>query len=502
MADFLGKKIVKTIKNLENKTKLICTFAGTALAVILYYLITSDYTCLYVLPLLMFAAAVIYGLKEPEENIFFLCFLVCFFTFLLGRRFLQRITGDSGSDFSAAIEVHTDLCLSIALLGLLLGYAGIDQLGHSKNLSGKQGTVSVQSRQSDMGAFCKVMFFLTYCFWMWNLLDIVFFVMKNGYSAYYLSYSSQVPRLVQIAGSLAPAFYFIFLSAMPTRKESIVPTILYCAYCVTSLATGRRLTFLAGMMIVAAYWLCRNRFAEQGKPWVSRKLLLGAGISIPILLMAMYLFEYIRSDSKVGNAADYFPLFGFFIRQGVSVNVIKYAELFEEQMNPDACYSLYSTLKWLKGNQLTELLQIEIPFAFGKQSMETAIFGTYLADFVSFYANEKNYLAGMGYGSSYVAELNADFGYLGVFLGSVLYGGTIGLTYKIAPKNGRSWLFAAGLYSADVMLTAPRASFDACFIKLLYVDFWMPVVLVMLYLRREKLRQLLTGWKKNRDKRA
>ena len=40
---------------------------------------------------------------------------------------------------------------------------------------------------------------------------------------------------------------------------------------------------------------------------------------------AMYLFEYIRSNNYVGHANDYSPIVGFFVRQGTSVNAVKYA---------------------------------------------------------------------------------------------------------------------------------------------------------------------------------
>ena len=219
-------------------------------------------------------------------------------------------------------------------------------------------------------------------------------------------------------------------------------------------------------------------------------------VAAPVLLMGMYLFEYIRPGAAVGSAADNFPLFGFFMRQGVSVNVIKYGKYFEEQMNPDAHYALYSTLKWINGNTLFELLGVELPFAFGKQSVETAINGTYLADFVSFHANRDSYLAGQGYGSSYVAELYADMGYTGVLLGSVLYGAVIAGVYRFAPRKGYCWVYAMGLFAADSLLTAPRASFDACFVKPLYVDFWMPVVIVLAVYHRETIMCWLNRLKK------
>ena len=199
------------------------------------------------------------------------------------------------------------------------------------------------------------------------------------------------------------------------------------------------------------------------------------------VLMFMYFFEYVRSEHAVGIASEYSPLLGFFVRQGTSINVIKYAELFEERLNPDAYYSLYNTLKWLQDSWIDYLLNLNLNFEFGRQSLETAISGTSLADFVSYNANPTTYLTGMGYGSCYIEELYVDFGYIGVFLGNVIYGILLCVLLKNAVNKGNIWKIAIGLFMIDAIFKAPRATFDAFWGSFLYFNSWGPFLLIFIF---------------------
>ena len=136
----------------------------------------------------------------------------------------------------------------------------------------------------------------------------------------------------------------------------------------------------------------------------------------------------------------------------------------KQRLNLDAYYSLYNTLKWLSDSWIDHLLNLNLNFEFGRQSLETAISGTYLADFVSYNANPTTYLTGMGYGSCYLEELYVDFGYIGVFLGNVIYGILLCVLLKNAVNRGNIWRIAIGLFMIDAIFKAPRATFDAFWI--------------------------------------
>lgn len=451
---------------------------------------TQNYNLILVLSCIVFVGGVLYALRDIYKNIFLIAFLICFLTFLLGGQILNRIMQVYGYNFPNDIEVHTDLVLLISLCGLLFGYVIAEKI-KIKGIN-HRSTYYIdynKSHYKNIRKISKYYFIATYLFWILILVDNVFFVAQYGYTSYYLFYSSRVPAILREIGYMAPVALFIYLATMPKKKEAKIPIIMYAGYLLLSLGTGRRIYFMTGILIIFAYMMLRNVIAPEETPWVSTSGLLKICALVPVLLIVMYLFEYFRSEHYVGEASQFSPLVGFFVRQGTSVNVIKYTELFSSRLNPDAHYSLYNTLKWLQNSWINEVFNLDLTFAFGKQSQATATFGTYLADFVSYNANSSIYSLGMGYGSCYVEELYVDFGYWGVFGGNVLYGILLCKLLKVAMNQGNIWMSAIGLYMIDAIFKAPRATFDSFFGSLLYFNSWGPLVLVFLLVAFFEKRQ-------------
>lgn len=438
---------------------------------------------LWLLLVVVFTGVLLYTLMDIEHNIFFGCFLLCVFTFLLGGQVINKFVTVYHGAFTAKTEIHADICLLISLIGLAIGFIALDLTYKRKGRAPKPHRITRASENAPvMRECCKILFFCCFPFWVISLVEVIVFVVGNGYTQYYLSFTSHLPEVIRLISYAAPTFLFLFLATLPSKREARLPLILYAIYITASLGTGRRLTFVAGLLIIFAYLIFRNKTEPGRRPWLSGKFLIAVGVAGIVLMCLMYLFEYIRSDSYVGSANQYFPLVGFFVRQGTSINVIKYAHRFQNLMNPDAWYSLYNLLKWVDGSLW------DLPYEFGRQSVATALGGTSLADFVSYHGNLDNYLAGIGYGSSYIAELYADFGYAGVFGGNILYGAVFCGLFKIAPQRRNVWVFAVGLCMLHSLFTAPRANFDAFFALLFYTEIWLPVLCMLIVVRNKKIR--------------
>lgn len=445
----------------------------------LYILAAEKYSLLIILPCIVFAGGILYAVRSFYDNIFLFCFLLCLFTFLLCGQVINKFMHVYGYNFSNEIEMHADIVLLISLIGLLSGYIITNHC--SKNKSGKARVAYNTSYCKSIRYISKLYFYATYLLWILTLLDTILYVVQYGYASYYLSYSSRIPALIREIGYMAPVALYIFLAAMPGKKEARLPLIMYILYSLLSLGTGRRIHFMTGLLFVFAYMMFRNVICPEEEPWISKKTIIGICIAVPVLLGSMYIFEYVRSEYSVGTASQYSPVAGFFIRQGTSINVIKYTELFKDRLNPEAHYSLYNTMQWLQGNIIDKFLDLDLSFQFGKQSKSTASYGTYLADFVSYNANASIYLAGMGYGSCYIEELYVDFGYMGVFLGNVLYGFLLCKLLRNASSQRNIWLTAIGFFMVNELFKAPRATFDAFFGRFLYFSYWGPIVLIYIF---------------------
>lgn len=443
---------------------------------IMMYFLTGNESMLLLATCITFGILILYVVNNLYDHVFLFCFLVCFFTFLLSGQILNKFMQVYHFNFSNEIEVHADICLLVSLVALIVGYYLTGKV--SITIGKRKGTAwNYLSFDYDNSSYCnirkisKTMYYCFFVFWMLTLLDVVLFVTQNGYTSYYISFKSRIPSIIRQIGYMAPTTLFIYLATMPSKKDAKVPLLLYVLYAFITLGTGRRINFITSLLIVFGYMLCRNVInPDEKKPWLSKKMIIVVVISIPVLLTTMYFYEYIRSTSVVGTASDYSPIVGFFVRQGTSINVIKYGEQFKNQLNQDARYSLYNTLQWLQNSPLNFIFGLD--FSFGNQSMLTATNGTYLADFVSYHANASIYNMGMGYGSCYIEELYIDFGYVGVFIGNFIYGSLFKVLEKGIKRQNRVWRVALGLFILDLLFKAPRATFDAFFGKMLYFEVW------------------------------
>ena len=473
------------------KSKTYILLALVFVAIGLAYIATGNYTLVLPLATITFVMLMLRVSSDIYNNIFFFCFLICFFVFLLGGQILDRIYDVYGYNFTDEIEFHADLVLFISLLGLSFGYYGLGKIKFKSKKKQLFSTTKNLQYINTVRKISKYYFFATYFLWMLIMTDIVLFVLQNGYSAYYLSYSSRVPAIIREFGYMAPVAMFIFLATMPSKKEVKLPIIMYGLYLLLSLGTGRRIYFMTGILIIFAYMMLRNRINPGDEPWITNKHIVIIITIMPLLLIGMYLFEYVRSENYVGQSSDYTPVFGFFVRQGTSINVIKYARLFADRLNTNAHYSLYNITRFLQNSWLNDLFGLNLSFSMGRQSEMTAKAGTYLADFISYNANNKIYAIGMGYGSCYIEELYIDFGYIGVFIGNAIYGLVLKKLLYVTSGNSSVWKIAIGLFSIDAIFKAPRATFDAFIGQWLYLNSWGPLVIIFLlsylYTRRRKV---------------
>lgn len=474
------------------KQQLTISLSLIMIALILGSIFASE-SLVLIIASIVFVLIIVYSLYSFEKNAFLFCFLICFFTYLLSGQLADRALGVYNYNFSQEIETHTDICLLISLVGLFIGYYLVNKI--TITINGRKPKAEIDYE----GYYCRsarklsrYVFFFTYAFFILTVIDKILFVFRYGYVSYYINYTPSINALFRILGAMAPSAFCMFLATMPTKEEAKVPLIMYVMYLLLTLGTGRRINMMTGFVFLFAYFLCRNSVnPDKEKPWLTRTAFIRIMVAVPVLIMLMYLFEYIRSDFYVGSSADYAPILGFFVRQGTSINVIKFTEKFSSGLDPEAKYSFYNTIRWLQGSFLNNLLGLNYDFYFGSQSELTALHGTNLADYVSYNAMRNTYLRGGGWGSCYIAELYVDFGYMGVFLGNVLYGMLLGGVLKSIRSRNNIWLTACGFLIVDALFKAPRAVFDGFIWNFLYFYNWGVILIVFIitqYSYQQKLK--------------
>lgn len=436
--------------------------------------------------LILFCANVFYGVSKFYDRIFFLAFQATFFTFLLGRTVSYMLTGKEDSyGFSKQILTHTNLCLTIALVSLLIGYVLADYIRGKYRLKKKERTaldesVYDSSKYQAVRKVSKWCFFATFPFDILVGVEKYVFVRTMGYAEYYVSYTSRFPyAVVKIADVCIVAFYF-FLATFPSKKEIKLPVILYLIHAIVSLGSGKRQEFIVPLILLLLYFCVRNKIRSGGSPWVKAKHFRVMIIILPFLLASMYAYNTSRFSGSNAQTADQSSVVeqiaGFFENTGFSVNVISFEKYYENQI-PDKCYSFGDTIDYLRENVLTQLF-FDFP-VYKTQTAEKALNGNNFSQTITYIRSPSYYLSGRGYGSCYIAEAYHDFGYLGIVFWSMLYSFVLVFMYDF--KNKGIIYVTVSLSALHYILIAPRNMASAFISEMININTWLAIIVILCF---------------------
>ena len=230
--------------------------------------------------------------------------------------------------------------------------------------------------------------------------------------------------------------------------------ILYEGYAILRLFTGQRYPFVGISMLMLIYYVMRSKKESN---WIKKYHYLLLLLAIPVLMMFMTAYDSIRVGKEVSTDGFFDSIINFLVQQGGSINVIRRTIYNADQLSDMRFVSFQSIYSAIFENGISRrLFNIK---TYDGNSIERALTSNNLAHRLSFIAYGDGYLAGKGTGSSYIAELLHDFGLLGVFVGSVLYGCLLKGIDKIEFKHS----FSDGIKLAMIyyIILAPRGGFDS-----------------------------------------
>lgn len=419
-------------------------------------------------------------------------FLTAFFAYLVGGHFVHEFFGMRLSYyFNDEYYSHSNMALFISLLSILISY-GFSMLS-SRNRKRIRTTSSSPERMRRIRATSKVLFFATYLFWLYVLMDKAFFVMASSYYSYYTEFESNVPLIIRSIAAMCPFFFYVFLATFPKKAECRVPIILFALYAAISLLTGRRGDFVNMLLFLFIYFALRHYFSKEGEKWLTRRFVILVLISAPVGLGFLYSYRYIRFGLEAADTSLMEKVFGFFQQQGISSSLLRLGKYHQDSLNESAYYSFYGLVKWVRTNTVFRLLlDPQYGFSYSNNNIALATQGNSFAHALSYVTLGNRYLSGTGLGSCYIAELYHDFGYIGIALGNYVYGTIISKVDRAWFRTSQSvWVLAFCFGLFDSFLKAPRFNFDIIFTSALQLGMWsafvMVFVLVALLTKRVKV---------------
>lgn len=419
-------------------------------AIIVFFMLQLDLlTCTI---LVVWMNMTIYALKDIQNKAILFAFCISFFSFLLGRHMLSYYFDYEVESFNERVIVHTNICLLLSLSSLFLSYIIFYRKFKYRKVNNRSnGLPEIYVKQIEHYSLNLYWVFLV-CSILYTLY-LYLVVQRFGYYGSYTIEGRIATRgniilvtLNRIDQAL-PVVLCIYLATFPKRTKCQKVCIWYGVYLLLTLFAGQRGPFILGILFLFIYYSYRNH--RDGEVWINRKYIKIAILMFPFLLIGLGLYSKIRANERIEFNSIGDSLIGFVYQNGVSVNVIKRSYELEDLLNKDRYYSLHFIHDGIPG------LIFGSDEALGNSVQKAK--GYHLAHALPYLLFRDRYLEGRGSGTSYIAELYHDFGYLGVVLGNILYG--ILLAWICNFKKGHVFSNSVKLLIITRLLWAPRGGF-------------------------------------------
>lgn len=411
---------------------------------------------LFLLLFLLWGNMILYSLFKLGERILLFAYGVAFYIFLLGRDCLEQFfLYPSDTPFSDKLNNHAYFAMICSIIGVWVSFSVFCRR-YSKSNNPNKIIIGSDYLYKSIRKYSKISFYATYPFAIIINLVIGFFVMRYGYYSYYTDLSGVIAQspilyLFSKLEIMMPASFAVFMATLPDKDEFKKLSVPYVVYLIITLGCGQRSTFLLGLLLFFIFLVYMQQIRPQEK-WFSTKYMTYAVMAVPLIAIGGSAYKAIRFGNDVSEFSVTENFCRFFYDQGVTSNIIKRAYEYENSIpKQEDPY----TLEFLHSGLPARLLGNEV---YQGNNLDYAYKGGSFTHSLGYVIMGNGYLMGGGTGSSFIAELYYDFGYLGVLLGSALYGFIFSTITNF--KNTSIFTKSLSFIITTQLLWAPRASFS------------------------------------------
>lgn len=371
------------------------------------------------------ATLVVYGYRTRPAGLLLTFFVMSTFTFLTGRMFVVGVLGyqaQHGDDWGLhlndpSLVVRALVMQQVFLLGCWSGTSWFVRRSARRRTDERHLTPN--SSAIAIGMVCVVVGVALY---LVERVGVVAAVNQASYLEYYAMRASLVSPMGRLGESLLVVGYAFTLAGLPRfRTFALASAILLGAHGY-DLLMGRRAPFVLSLLLVLFYSLLRSSMAERipkGGPWprAGQFVLAGLGL-LPLLQLLNFVNRARWSGVPPAEQSSFSALPEFLYSQGVTANLLVYVQTDLLQIPTNRVYTFGPLVEFVQ----SRLLPGFDSSLYDGQTADRALLGHNFADIVSYRIMPSIYLNGGGYGSSGLAELYWDFGWIGIVLGAVALG--------------------------------------------------------------------------------
>lgn len=327
------------------------------------------------------------------------------------------------------------------------------------------------------------MFYITIIFNAITILEKVIFVQNNTYLDLYTSYNSQLPLVIIKLSQVNDFLFYIFLATFPTKEEIKMPMILFVILQTITILSGGRSQAVTAILFAIAYIIYREyqtRKNNGGKNvWIKKTYIVFGVILLPFVIAFLGAYNSLRNNIKLQNISITQQILDFFYSQGTSINILGYVKMYEDMLpNTNITYVFEPIIVFFREGIIGRILGFS---PLEGNTVQMALYGNNLGATISYLVMPDLYLKGHGLGTQYIAELYADFGYLGIFLFNIF----LGMLLKIITFNtNKKWYWTAICISIIRLIFFMPRDFTLSWTTAFYsITNWTTILLVTLVSR-------------------
>lgn len=405
------------------------------------------------------------------------------FVFLLSRPTISFFKRQVWWYFTTDTVIFILTALFLTLLFLQLGAVLTEQILHDRSAAKKVKVAKPGYFQSEdfirsLQLIALFLFYITIVFFFACELEKLIFMKGKNYEEFYVSFQSSLPYVVRAVASMMKFAFCIFLATFPSKKLTFIPAVLYVLSGLPSLIIGERNPIVLNILFVLLYYFIRDTI-EHSKYWIGKVEKTVIIIMFPLALLFLSAYNYIRAGKAVATTGVFSSIVDLFYKQGVTFDVLgigydsipQLPKVVHDYADKNYTFGLF--IDYFMHNSIAQKFFGAIDLGNGN-SVIKATYGNNFSHAMS-YVSRSDYLQGHGWGTSYILETYADYGYLGIILFSLILGGfLIFLMYLLAH---RSWFCKSVLL---IVLTnlffTPRAEAVSSVSFFIEMPYWFTVI--------------------------
>lgn len=385
--------------------------------------------------LTIFLWSILYCFKNIKNRIVLLVFLGCFFTFIMS----QYVTINTGiplhrDTFPLDNRVHTTFCVFLSVISIVISTFALEFFQNkSKHARKNQEKYFLSNDRSNIKLVSKGSFYITSLFVFITLIERILYSNQYGYLGYIADFKTTLPFIITYISGCFYVVFFLFISAIPSKKEMLLPNIIYLIYVSLTLLTGSRSTFVLGIINLILALVAREYKVEKCERIITKKKIIIVCVALPLMLYGLNIYNTTRNSVEINNKDFWKNINDFFANQGSSLSVVCLEKQYHEELKTKRYpYVFYSIVK-----EVERVFNREIyaPIKSVDEIEEKLYKQNSLGQKISYYYHKDKIIEGYGLGSNYIAEAYVDFGYIGVVLINILFGACIFLFNKFLYKN-------------------------------------------------------------------